>query len=149
MHLQMTAAAVRELSEIIFENAESLTSGDYKRSLDLLKVVHDAKTEVHARACAAEGARREEYLHCVIIELKEEARFWRTEECGMLHDVIAERDSRIEERDSRIEERDRTIAMLRSRLADESSPMLFGFSASDIRRALTVLNADAPPVVAD
>ena len=66
----------------------------------------------------------------------------------MLHDVIEERDSRIEERDTRIEERDRTIAMLRSRLADESSPMLFGFSASDIRRALTVLNADAPPVVA-
>ena len=139
MHLQMTAVAARELSDIIFANAESLTDTDYKRSLDLLKVMHDAKTEARACAECAAGAKREEFLHCVIIELKEEARFWRTEECGMLHDVIAERDTRIEERN-------RTIAMLRSRLA--MGEMLFGFSASDIRRALTVLNADAPPVVA-
>ena len=38
----MTAVAARELSDIIFANAESLTDTDYKRSLDLLKVMHDA-----------------------------------------------------------------------------------------------------------
>ena len=90
----MTAVAARELSDIIFANAESLTDTDYKRALDLLKVMHDA---VHARACTecAAGAEREE-------ELREDARFWRVVECGMLHDVIVERN--------------KEIAMLRSRL---------------------------------
>ena len=37
----MTAVAARELSDIIFANAENITDADYKRSLDLLKKVKD------------------------------------------------------------------------------------------------------------
>ena len=99
----MTAVAARELSDIIFANAESLTDTDYKRSLDLLKVIHDAKAECRGACaeCKALDAALT-YLNSVNIELREDARFWRVVECGMLHDVIAERN--------------KEIAMLRSRL---------------------------------
>ena len=69
----MTAVAARELSDIIFANAESLTDTDYKRSLDLLKVIHDAKAECRG-ACAAyrRGWRALAAAHDVIVERNKE-----------------------------------------------------------------------------